>query len=292
MRNSLGPASRNYIFPLILASGLAATAANAADLANNTGGPTTLTVGVPATFTMIAGINTLALPANVQKQMAISTTANLGVPSATGPGWGSCTTFCTRTAPAISAIAMFPTLTVTVTPTAAGPFKICGKISYVPNSSTPPDTFPNNDQSCVSGIVNPGQQPPPDLAIKKGLVGTATFPGSATFVLGAFNQGPTVVNNGQAKVTDSLDPSAFTGPVTFLSTSGWNCSATVGLNISCVNNGGPQGVGAFPQIKFKVKTKKKGNFKNQGKVTYVPSGGQPAETALGNNTATLPFTIF
>lgn len=291
MQNSLGRASRKFMLPLIMAAGLATTAASAADLANNTGGPTTLTVGVPATFTMIAGINTLALPANVQKKIVITTSANLGSLSATGPGWGSCTTLCTRSSPAIAAIAMFPTLTVTTTPTAPGPFKICGTISYVPNSSTLPDTFPNNDQSCVTGTVNPGAQVPPDLAIKKGLVGTATYPGSATFVLGAFNQGPVVVNNGQAKITDSLDPGAFTGPVTFLLSAGWNCSATVGLNISCLNNGGAQGVGAFPQIKFTVKTKMKGNFKNQGEVTYIPSGGQPAETVLGNNTALIPFTI-
>lgn len=291
MQNSPGRASRKFMLPLILAAGLAATGASAADLANNTGGPTTLTVGVPATFTMIVGINTLALPANVQKKIAITTSANLGSLSATGPGWGSCTTLCTRTSPAISAISLFPTLTVTVTPTAPGPFQICGTVSYVPNSSTTPDTFPNNDQSCVMGTVNPGAQVPPDLAIKKGLVGTATYPGTATFALGAFNQGPAVVNSGQVKITDSLNPAAFTGPVTFGLSAGWNCSATVGLNISCINTGGPQGVGAFPQIQFTVKTKKKGNFRNQGKVTYFPSGGQPAETALGNNTATIGFTI-
>lgn len=290
MQNIFGRASRKFMLPLIMAAGLATTAASAADLANNTGGPTTLTVGVPATFTMIAGINTLSLPANVPQKLVITTTANLGSLSATGPGWGSCTTVCTRST-AIAAIAMFPTLTVTTTPTAPGPFKICGTISYVPNPTTTADTFPNNDQSCVTGTVKPGAQVPPDLAIKKSLVGTATNPGSATFVLAAANQGPVVVNNGQAKITDSLDPGAFTGSVTFLLSAGWNCSATVGLNISCLNNGGAQGVGAFPQIRFTVKTKKKGNFKNQGTVTYIPSGGQPAETVLGNNTATIPFTI-
>ena len=291
MQNILRRASRKFMLPLVMAAGLAATAASAADLANNTGGPTTLTVGVPATFTMIAGINTQALPANVQKKIVITTSANLGSLSATGPGWGSCTTLCTRSSPTITAIAMFPTLTVTTTPTAPGPFTICGTISFVPNTSTQPDTFPNNDQSCVNGTVNPGAQVPPDLAIKKGLVGTAIYPGLATFVLGAFNQGPVVVNNGEAKITDSLNPAAFTGPVTFLLSAGWDCSGTVGLNISCFNNGGAQGVGAFPQIKFTVKTAKKGNFKNQGKVTYIPSGGQPAETVLGNNTATIGFTI-
>ena len=290
MQNILGRASRKFMLPLIMAAGLATTAASAADLANNTGGPTTLTVGVPATFTMIGGINTLSLPANVPVKISITTTANLGSLSATGPGWGSCTTVCTR-GTAITAIALYPTLTVTTTPTAPGPFKICGTISFVPNASTQPDMFHANDQSCVSGTVNPGALVPPDLAIKKSLVGTATFPGSATFVLAAFNLGPVVVNNGQAKITDSLDPGAFAGSVSFLLSAGWNCSATVGLNISCLNNGGPQGVGAFPQIKFTVKTKMKGNFKNQGKVTYLPASGHPAETVLGNNTATIPFTI-
>jgi len=291
MQNILGRASLKFMLPLITAASLATTPASAVDLANNTGGPTTLTVNVPQTFTMIAGINTQALPASVQKKIKITTSLNLGSLSATGSGWGSCTTVCARTAPIISAIASFPTLTVTVTPTAPGPFKICGTISFVPNPSTGPDTLPANDQSCVSGTVNPGALLPPDLAIKKALVGMPTFPGSATFRLTSFNGGPVVVNNSQAKITDSLDPGAFTGPVTFLSSVGWNCSATVGLNISCLKTGGPQGVGTFPLIIFTVKTKMKGNFKNQGKVTYIPSGGQPAETVLGNNTDLIAFTI-
>lgn len=285
MRSNIHRASRKLLLPLAIVAGLVTTAASAADLANNTGGPTTLTVSVPVIFTMIGGINTQALPAGVLQKIVITKTANLGSLSATGPGWGSCTTTCTRS-DARASIAMYPTLTVTTTPTAPGPFKICGTISFVPNSSTQPDTFPNNDQSCVSGTVNPAQVPP-DLAIKKSLVGTATFPGSATFVLNSFNSGTTTITAGQVKIVDSLDSNAFVAPVTFNISAGWNCSATVGLSISCTNTGTINGNSPLPQIKFTVKTKKKGNFKNQATISYLPGG----ETVLGNNNVIIPFTI-
>lgn len=283
--------SSQLILALLIAASFSTTEASAADLANNTGGPTTLTVGVPALFTMNAGINTLTLPANVQKKIVITPTTNLGTPAASGFGWGCFpATVCTRTAPSIAFPSMFPQLDVNITPIASGPFQICGTISYIPNPSVPPDMFPPNNKSCVSGIVKPVVSGPPNLRIKKQLI-QATFPGMATFQIGVSNTTFVIVGSGQAKVTDSLDPNAFTALVPPLPVSpGWNCSATVGLSISCLNTS-PQGSGSFPVITFKAKTKTKGNFKNQAKVTYLPLPGQPAETILGDNTILIPFTI-
>jgi len=283
--------SSQLILALLIAASFSTTEASAADLANNTGGPTTLTVGVPALFTMNAGINTLTLPANVQKKIVITTTTNLGTPAASGFGWVCVpATVCTRTAPAISAVSFFPPLDVVITPIASGPFKICGTISYIPNASVPPDMFPPNNKSCVSGIVNPVVSDPPNLRIKKQLI-QATFPGMATFQIGVSNTTSVIVGSGQAKVTDSLDPGAFTALVPPLPVSpGWNCSATVGLNVSCINII-PQGSGAFPPITLKAITKMKGNFKNKASVTYLPLPGQPAEINLIDNTILIPFTI-
>ena len=284
---SIHHASRNFLVPLAIVAGLVTTAASAADLANNTGGPTTLTVGVPATFTMIAGINTLALPSNVPEKIDITTTANLGSLSATGPGWGTCTTTCNRMT-AITAIAMFPTLTVTTTPTAAGPFKICGTISFVPNSSTLPDTFSGNDQSCVSGTVNPGAKPP-DVAIKKGINGTPHVPGTFHFVLATVNYGPGSVGSGGVKVVDTIDPNFSIGAINNLPN--WNCAVS-GQTVTCTYIGPAVGASQpFPQISIEVKPQHKGNYKNTASITYYPPSGSPGETVLGNNSATIPVVV-
>jgi hypothetical protein len=179
---------------------------------------------------------------------------------------------------------------VGITPIASGPFQICGTISYIPNASVPPDMFPPNNKSCVSGIVKPVVSDPPNLRIKKQLI-QATFPGTATFQIGVSNTTSVIVGSGQAKVTDSLDPNAFTALVPPVPVSlGWNCSATVGLSISCLNTS-PQGSGSFPVITFQATTKTKGNFKNKASVTYFPLPGQPAEINLIDNTILIPFTI-
>lgn len=286
--------SSQLILALLIAASFSTTEASAADLANNTGGPTTLTVGVPASFTMNAGINTLTLPASVQKKILITTSPNLGGLSALGVLWNCITNVCTRTVPAISAGSFFPQLTVTTTPTVAGLFTICGTISYIPNPSVPPDTFPANNQSCVSGTVKPAPSAfPPNLLIKKQLMPLypATFPGTATFQIGVANTTSVTVGPGQAKVIDNLDPGAFTALVPPVPLSpGWNCGATMGLNVSCINIF-PQASGAFPPITFKAITKMKGNFKNKASVTYLPLPGQPAETNLIDNTILIPFTI-
>ena len=292
MLNKSGRMSSQLILPLLIAVGFATTEASAADLANNTGGPTTLTVGVPALFTMNAGINTLALAANVQKKIVITKTANLGTPAASGLGWVCSSTVCTRTLPSIAATAMFPQLDVIITPIASGPFQICGTISYIPNAAHPPDMFPPNNKSCVSGIVKPVISSPPNLRIKKQQLNQATFPGMATFQIQASNTTSVIVGPNQAKITDNLDPSAFTVLVPPIPVSpGWNCNATVGLNISC-SNLSAQGSGSFPAITFQAITKVKGNFKNQAKVTYIPLPGQPAETNLSDNIYLIPFTIY
>lgn len=127
----------------------------------------------------------------------------------------------------------------------------------------------------------------PDLAIKKGIIGSPTNPGAAVFVINAFNQGPGAVNPGQAKITDNLDSTAFHPAVSFTTSSGWNCSATVNLAVSCTNTGTIAPSSPFPQIKFQVKTKKKGSFRNQADIVYVPGG----ETVLNNNSALIPFNI-
>lgn len=281
---------RNLILPMAVAANLFAGGAQAADLGIVATGPTLLTVGVASTFTLTVTDYVFPLPP-VQTKVVASGTANVGTPSQTGPAPWSCTgTTCTRST-AIAVGSSFPATTVMVTPTAAGPFKVCGSVSFTPNASTQPDQNAANDQNCVQGQVKPGAPKPPDLAIKKSIVGTPAFPGSAIFILQPVNLGPGVVNAGQAKVTDNLDPAAFSAPVIFLTSAGWNCGATVGLAVSCTNTTAVNASTPFPQIKFQVKTRHKGSFKNKAGIAFLPAAGQSGETVLNNNSATIGFTI-
>ena len=55
--------------------------------------------------------------------------------------------------------------------------------------------------------------------------------GPVTFTLGVTNDG-SAPGTGAVTVTDAFPPAAFSG-ITITSSNGWNCSATVGLNLSC-----------------------------------------------------------
>jgi hypothetical protein len=288
MQNAILRASRKFLVPLILMSGFAATAASAADLGIVTTGPTTLTVGVAATFTHTATDYVFPLPPNVPEKIVSTGTSNLGALTSSGTGWTCGSGTCTR-ATAIAVNNSFPVVTVTVTPTAAGPFKICGTVSFTPNAATQPDQNAANNQHCVKGDVKPGSTKAPDVAIKKGISGTPQVPGTFHFVLATFNNGPGSVGSGGVKVVDTIDPNFAIGAI---NAPGWNCPSPSGQTVTCTYIGSPVGQSQpFPQIQIEVKPKKKGSYRNLAGITYFPPSGQSGETVLNNNSAAISFTV-
>ena len=104
--------------------------------------------------------------------------------------------------------------------------------------------------------------------------------GPVTFNLGVGNAG-SAPSSGSVTVTDSFPAAAFSG-ITITSAPGWNCSATVGLNLSCTRSDALPVGDDYPQIVVEAALvgSPPATFSNTAEVT---GGGDPNPT---NNVAT------
>ena len=119
----------------------------------------------------------------------------------------------------------------------------------------------------------------PDLAMSKShvvpIVGV-----DVEFTLGVENVGNAPTDGTPVTVTDSFDPAAFSS-ITITSSPGWNCSATVGLNLSCTRSNELAPDASYPDIEVTgtVVPSPPESFENTATVT----GGGDSNT--GNNVA-------
>ncbi|MDB5469583.1 MAG: hypothetical protein JWR84_1143 [Caulobacter sp.] len=166
-------------------------------------------------------------------------------------------------------------ITITAVGRGYGTWDNCANIVFrqpAGNLSPVPDVRPADNTSCVKGEVVKAKKY--DVRIQKKGPGPVIVGQTATFTLYPANVGPTPVDsNSGVVVTDSLPAPPFSAPVTVNGGSDWDCSATVGLNVSCLYRGPAVGAGAaLPTITIDVLVRKPGSYVNCAVIALTKVG--------------------
>ena len=232
-------------------------------------------VGIPASYTI-----TVTNPGTAATSGTVTVTdvqpAGLTFTGATGTGWtcgGSTTITCTRSN-ALASGASYPTITLNVTPTAAGTVTNVATVSGGGEANTGNDSA--SDPTTVLAAV--------DLTINKSHTGDFTLGVNGSYTLMVTNGGGTATS-GTVTVTDVLPAG-----LGFVSASGtaWTCGNAAGT-VTCTRTTAINASATAPNITLTVSVAEAA-FPTVTNSASVSGGGEPAANN-GNNSDSDATTV-
>jgi uncharacterized repeat protein (TIGR01451 family) len=236
----------------------------------------TITVGTPFNYVITvknSGTPSTSGTVTVNDALPVGLTWN----STTATGWscsGTSTIQCTRS-DALAPNGTYPTITLNVTPTAAGTVTNTATVTGGGESNTG-----NNSASDPTTVVNGV-----DLTIDKSHSGDFTLGANGAYTLAVANGGGTPTT-GTVTVTDVLP-----GGLALVSAAGtgWTCNTPPATTVTCTRTTAIAAGVTAPSITLTVSVAEAA-FPSVTNTASVSGGGEPAANN-GNNTDTDPTTV-